>query len=92
MHLVQDAAHVKAPVLGSVRGEALGRLLELALAPGPVAAARLIPGDRDVDQALEEVALVRVGSAPGILQRFVRGEELARADQVDPSLEARRRP
>jgi hypothetical protein len=33
---------------------------------------------------LEEVALVRLGGAPGILQLLVRGEELAPADQIQP--------
>jgi len=52
----------------------------LPLAADAVAAAGLVPRDGDVDEALEEVALLRPGS-PGVLELLVRGEELAAADQ-----------
>jgi len=61
--------------------EPAGGLLQLPLAADAVAAARLVPGDGDVDEALEEVALLRLGRAPGVLELLVGGEELAPADQ-----------
>jgi hypothetical protein len=71
------------------RAEAPGGLLELALAADLVAAPRLIPGDDDVDESLEEVLLGRVGGPPGVLERLVRGEVLAGACQVEPAGEVR---
>jgi hypothetical protein len=69
------------------------RLLELALAPDAVPSARLVPGDRDVDKPLEEVALLGRRRAPGVLENLVRREELARADQVEAARElVRERP
>ena len=59
------------------------RLRELALAADLVAAAGLVPGHRDVDEPLEEVAFGAVGGTPRVLQRLVGGEELASADQVE---------
>lgn len=63
------------------------RLLELPLAADAVASARLVPGDRDVDEALKEVALLRRRRAPGVLERLVRGEELAASNQPEPARE-----
>jgi hypothetical protein len=65
------------------------RLLELPHAAGPVAASGLVPGDGDVDEALEEVALGRLRRAPLVLELLVRGEELAAPDQLNPAPEAR---
>ena len=64
---------------GRERAEPPGCLLELALAPGAVAAAGLVPGDDDVDETLEEVLLGRVCGAPRVLERLVRLEVLAGA-------------
>ena len=50
------------------------RLRKLALAAGAITAARLVPGDGDVDEALEEVLLLRIGRAPGVLEGLVRLE------------------
>jgi hypothetical protein len=69
-------------VLRREGAETAFRLLQLPLAADPVPAAGLVPGDRDVDEALVEVALLRWGSAPGVLQLLVGGEELASANQV----------
>jgi len=66
-------------VPGRVRTEAPLSLLELALAADAVAAARLVPGDSDVDESLEKVALRRLGRAPRVLQFLVCREELAPA-------------
>jgi hypothetical protein len=67
-------------VLRCVRAEAPRRLLELALAADPVPAAGLVPRDRDVDEPLVEVALLRRRRAPRQLELLVRGEELAAAN------------
>jgi hypothetical protein len=61
------------------RAEPPGCLLELAFAAGTVVALGLVPGDDDVDEALEEVLLGRVRRAPGVFERLVRLEVLARA-------------
>jgi hypothetical protein len=74
-------------VLGCVWAEAARCLLQLPLAADPVAAAGLVPRDRDVDEALEEVTLRRLRRAPGVLELLVGREELAAANQVEPSLE-----
>ena len=75
---------------GRKRPEAPRGLLELPLAAGPVAAAGLVPGDDHVDQALVEVLLGRVGSAPRVLERLVGLEVLTVAGQVEPPLEVLR--
>ena len=69
-------------MLGRVGPESPSGLLELALAADAVAAAGLIPGDGDVDEPLEEVALLRRRRTPGVLELFMGAEELAAADQV----------
>jgi hypothetical protein len=63
------------------RPEAAGCLLELALATRAVAAAGLVPGDDDMDEALVEVFLGLVGGPPRVLQRLVGREVLARAGE-----------
>jgi hypothetical protein len=71
------------------RRESPRRLLELPLAADAVAAAGLVPGYRDVDEALEEVLLGRFGGPPGQLEVLVRGEELAAPDQVEAGVKRR---
>jgi hypothetical protein len=71
-----------------VRPQAASGLLELALAADPPSAPGLVPGDGDVDEALEEVALLRLGRAPGQLELLVRREPLAAAQQLESRLEA----
>ncbi len=66
------------------------RLLELSLAAHAVAATGLVPGDGHVDETLEEVTLGPGRSAPGDLEVLVRGEVLAREDQLEPSFVAHR--
>jgi hypothetical protein len=78
-----------------VGAEAAGGLLQLALAADLVPATRLVPGDRHVDEALEEVALLRRRGAPDVLEHLVGGEVLAGADEVEPARQLgvlRRRP
>jgi hypothetical protein len=71
-------------------------LLELALAPDRVLAPGLVPGNSDMHEPLEEVALGRLGSAPDVLEHLVGGEVLAAADQLEAALElvirVKRRP
>ena len=59
---------------GRVRGEPPEGLLELAFAADPPSAAGLVPGDRDMDETLEEVPLGRLGRPPGVLELLVRLE------------------
>ena len=67
-------------MLGSERGQAPGRLLELPFAADAVAAAGLIPGDGHVDEPLVEVALLLLGRPPRVLELLVGREELAAAN------------
>lgn len=60
------------------------RLRELALAAHTVPTLGLVPGHRNVDEPLKEVLLGRIGRAPNVLEHLVRGEVLARADQLEP--------
>jgi hypothetical protein len=57
LNLAQRRRDVDAAVRRRVRAEPAGRLLELALAADAVSAPGLVPGDGDVDESLEEVAL-----------------------------------
>lgn len=64
-----------------------GRLIELALAGHrPAGRFRVVVRDSDVHEPLEEVALGRLGGAPGVLERLVRGEPLAFGEQLEPVL------
>ena len=67
-------------MLGRERGEPPRRLLELPLAADAVASVGLIPGDGDVNEALEEVLLGGLGRAPDVLERLVRFEVLTALD------------
>jgi hypothetical protein len=58
-------------------------LRKLPLAAGPVPAARVVPGDRDVDETLEEVLLRRLCRAPRLLELLVRLEVLPAPDQIE---------
>jgi hypothetical protein len=74
-----------------LRGEGLeppDRLRQLPLRRHGLAAARLVPGHRDVDEALEEVPLRGRGRAPYELQLLVRGEVLAASDQPEALVKA----
>jgi len=73
-------------VLGHERREPPRRLRELPLAADPPPASRLVPRDRDVDESLEEVALLRRGRAPRELELLVRVEIAAAPDQGQPAL------
>jgi hypothetical protein len=75
-------------VLGGERREPPRGLLELPLAADPVPPTGLVPGDRDVHEALEEVLFGRLGSAPDVLERLVRFEVLTALDLSEASGEA----
>jgi CheY-like chemotaxis protein len=66
--------------------EPSARLLELALAADPVAAAGLVPRDGHVDEPLQEVALRLRGRAPRELEVLVGLEVRPRDDQLEASL------
>jgi hypothetical protein len=66
-----------------VRSQAPDRLRELPLGADAPAAACLVPGHRDVHEALEEVAFRRGRRTPRQLELLVRGEVLAAPDQLN---------
>jgi hypothetical protein len=70
-------------VLRRIRPQPARGLRELPLAADAVAAAGLVPRDRDVNEPLKEVALLGLGGAPGVLELLVGREVLAPADQIE---------
>jgi hypothetical protein len=70
-----------------VGGESALRLLELTAAADQVAASVLVPGDDDVHEPLEEVALLRRRLAPRLLERLVRFEVAAGPSEGQPARE-----
>jgi len=74
-----------------VAREAPTCLLELALAADAVAASRLVPRDRDVHEALEEIALARRRDPPVFLELLVRLEVGSRIDLLQAAGEAHTR-
>ena len=81
--MVEQRGDVDVTMLRRVGAESPLSLLELALAADAVAAAGLVPRDRDVDEPLVEVPLLRRRRAPRRLELLVRGEELAAPDQLE---------
>ena len=81
--LLEQRLQLQASMRRRERGQPADSFRQLALGADPPAPAGLVPGDRDVDESLEEVALVRRSCAPGRLELFVRGEVLAGTDQLD---------
>jgi hypothetical protein len=65
-------------------GQPPSRLFELALTSDRPSTPRLVPGDRHVDEPLEEVALRGLGRAPRELELLVGREPLAAAQQLEP--------
>ena len=78
-------------MLGGVRRQPAHRLRKLPLAADPVAAACLVPGDRNVHEPLEKVAFLRGRRPPGVLELLVRGEVVAGTDQLEAAFEAHER-
>ena len=69
---------------GRIAREPAFRLRELPLAADEVAAFLLVPGDDDVHEPLEEVALIGVSGAPRVFERLVRLEVAAGARVLEP--------
>ncbi|MFY9578142.1 MAG: hypothetical protein WAQ33_02350, partial [Gaiellaceae bacterium] len=65
-----------------VRLETADRFRQLPLGPDPSAAPRLVPRDRNVHEALQEVALLGRRGTPRVLQLLVCSEVLAGPDQL----------
>jgi len=86
--LLEQRGDVHTAVRRRVRAQAAGRLLELPSCTRRVAASGVMPGDGDVDQALQEVALGVRGRSPFGLERLVGRVVGARSDQVESVLEA----
>ena len=92
-YLGEDRGEVDAAMPRREGRQPPDRLLELPLASDAIAALRLVPRDRDVDEALVEVLLAGVCRPPGKLELLVRGEVLAPADQLEAGVKrARPRP
>jgi hypothetical protein len=72
------------------RGKPTGRLVELTRVADPPSAACLVPRDRDVDEPLVEIALLRRRRAPCELEFLMRVEIPSCADQLDAQLEVTR--
>jgi len=84
--LIEEIANVEAAVAGCEGAETARGLLELALAPDLPSPAALVPGDRDMNKTLEEVALALVRRSPGLLQRLVSQEILLCRQQRETPL------
>ena len=72
---------------GGEGAEPAAGLLELPRAADLVPPPGLVPGDDDVHEPLEEVLLCGLGGSPGVLERLVRREILARARELEAPLE-----
>jgi hypothetical protein len=86
--LNEEVGDVEASVPRRVRRKSPGRFLELAFAADAPSAAGLVPGDRDVDQPLEKIALSRLGGPPGLLELLVCVKVPAGSDQLESALVA----
>ncbi|HXY85327.1 MAG TPA: hypothetical protein VEH52_07565 [Gaiellaceae bacterium] len=89
LELCEQRRQLDVTVSRRVGTEATNRLLELSLRPDPASPRCLVPRDRDVDEPLQEVALLGRRSTPRVLELLVRREVLARADQLEPARECR---
>jgi hypothetical protein len=74
--LDEQRLELDAAMSGRVRLQPAQCLRELPLGADLASASGLVPGNRDVHETLEEVALLGGRSAPGVLELFVRGEVL----------------
>ena len=86
--VLEHDVDVDAAVPWPICAEATFSLLELTLAAWSIAAAGLVPGDGDVDEPLEEVALGRGRRAPFVLELLVSFEVLRGTDELDAPLES----
>jgi hypothetical protein len=81
--LGEHAGDVDPPMRWNERREPPFRLVELARGRDRAPATRLIPGDRDMDEPLVEVALGGVRGAPDELELLVGLEVAATPDQIE---------
>lgn len=88
LDLAEDAVDVDAAVRRRVGREAPQCLLQLTLGARPVAVRSVVPGDRHVDETLEEVALGPGRLAPLVLERLVCVEPALRPHELETPLEA----
>ena len=86
-HLREHSVDVDAAVGRGERREPPRRLLELAPRGDRPPAARLVPGDGDVDEPLEEISLLRSRRAPRLLELLVRLEVATGANLLQSALE-----
>ncbi len=80
---MKEVVDVHAAVLGREWPEPALGLVKLPLEADTVPPSGLVPGDDDVDEPLEEVLLLGLGRAPGVLERLVGGEVVAFASEVE---------
>ncbi len=85
--LCEERLQLDAAVRGRVGREPAERLLELSLGADASPASGLVPGDRHVDEALQEVPFVRRCGAPRLFELLVRVEVAAGANQLDAATE-----
>lgn len=83
--LVEEPGHVEAAVHRGVRFEPPYPLFELALAAHAVPARALVPGDRNVNEPLEEVPLGRDAGPPRDLELLVRLEVGSGCEVLEPT-------
>jgi hypothetical protein len=85
--LAEEVSHVQPAMRGTEPSKASRGLRELALARDRAARHRcVVPGDCDVDEPLEEVALVGRRRTPRVLERLVCREVLPLVDQREAAL------
>ena len=92
LDLTEDARHVDAAMRGGVGTEPPRGLLQLARRTGLVAVRGVVPGDGDVHEPLQEVALRSRRLTPFLFERLVRVEPALGAHQLDSPLETHTRP
>lgn len=85
VELGEQRFELDAAMSGRERLEPAQCLRELPLGADLATAAGLIPGNRDVHETLEEVALFGGRRAPRVLELLVRGEVLAGPYELDSS-------
>ena len=89
LELPEDVGDVDLAMGGRIGPEPPLRLLELARARDRPVASRLVPGNRDVHESLEEVALPGWSLSPGELELLVGLEEVAPPHQLEAAHELR---
>jgi hypothetical protein len=82
LELGEKGGDVHASMRRAVGREPAARLLELTFTAHSLTAPGLVPGDGDVHESLEEVALGRPGGTPRVFQFLVGCEELAGPNQL----------